>query len=130
MAYRVMEVNQHDLSRYQINKLSMTKWFWSSSIQKEIAAWFLTRQQTSHENSSPRTRHKTDGTKIKIWVMCIYQIRHPRTALHIENISQYTAEKQIPMYLREKLLRRFILKKLNNTARINFCYSLSILFVN
>ena len=95
ISYRVMQINQHDLSRYQINRLSMTKSFLSSSIQEEIAAWFLTRQQASQMDSLPRTRHKTDGSKTKIWIMCIYQIRHPRTALHIENISQYTTEGEI-----------------------------------
>ena len=95
MAYRVMQITQHDLTKYQVGKLSMTKSFLSSSIQEEIAAWFLTRQQASQDNSVPRTRHRPDGSKIKIWVMCIYHIKHPRTALHIENISQYTTEGEI-----------------------------------
>lgn len=95
MAYRVMQITQHDLTRYQVGKFSMTKSFLSSSIQEEISAWFLTRQQASQDTSVPRTRHKPDGTKVKIWVMCIYHIRHPRTALHIENISQYTTEGEI-----------------------------------
>ena len=95
MSFRVMQVNEHHLNKYQIDKLSMTKAFLSSSIDEKIAAWFLSRHQSVQENNGIRTRHKNDGTQPKIWIMAKYLIKHRRTALHIENSSQYTAEGEV-----------------------------------
>jgi len=95
ISYRVMQVNDYDLQKYQIDKFSMTKSFLSSSIDEKIAAWFLSRQQLEQNNSVTRTRHGNDGNLIKSWVMCKYQIKHRRTALHIENSSQYANEGEV-----------------------------------
>jgi hypothetical protein len=92
-SYRVMEINDDDLEKYQIDNLSMTKSFLSSSIDEKIAAWFLCRQESETKNGG--RRHNRGGKLIKSWVMCRYQIRHSRTALHIENSSQYAAEGEI-----------------------------------
>jgi hypothetical protein len=91
-SYRVMQINPKDLQKYQMNCCLMTKSFLSSSIDRSLAELFLLRKEESSEQT---IRTKNDGTFIKLWVMCVYNIKHRRTALHIENISQYTNEGEI-----------------------------------
>jgi hypothetical protein len=90
-----MQVNDYHLEKYQINKLSMTKSFLSSSIDERIATWFLCRQESSQTQTTISVRTKADGSLTKLWVMCKYHIRQRRTALYIENSSQYTAEAEV-----------------------------------
>ena len=65
-----------------------------SSIDRKIAELFLFRKEAQEQPKTP-TRTKLDGTFIKLWVMCVYRIKHRRTALHIENSSQYANEGEI-----------------------------------
>jgi hypothetical protein len=109
MSYRVMQINDHGLQNYEINRSSMTKSFLSSSIDEKIAAWFLSRQEVAQENSGVRKRHS------KIWVMCKYQIKHRRTALHIENSSQYTAEGEV-------LIMPYTVFKIKNKRTVTASY--------
>jgi hypothetical protein len=92
-SYRVMQLTYNDLQRYEINCLLMTKSFLSSSIDQKIAELFLFRKEEKQFKEPTRTR--LDGTFIKLWVMCVYHIKHRRTALHIENSSQYANEGEI-----------------------------------
>jgi hypothetical protein len=71
------------------------KSFLSSSIDRKVAELFVCRQKKAKEESKSPARHKIDGSIIKIWVMCIYNIKHQRTALHIENSSQYPDEGEV-----------------------------------
>jgi hypothetical protein len=76
ISYRVIRVNEHGLQKYEVNRLSMTKSFLSSSIDEKIAAWFISRYETAQQI----TRLNEDGKLIKSWIMCKYQIKHQRTA--------------------------------------------------
>jgi len=93
LSYRILEVNYHDLAKYQSNSILMTKTFVSSSIDRKLAELFLYRKAQSQE--TPKTRKLANGAPIKSWLMCIYKIKHRRTALHIENYSQYANEGEI-----------------------------------
>ncbi|CAF3086251.1 unnamed protein product [Rotaria sp. Silwood2] len=94
-AYRVMRQNIDDLKKYAVNSCLMTKSFLSSSIDRKVAELFLIRQEEVREQAGTKSRHKADGKVIKSWVMCIYQIKRKRTALHIENSSQYANDGEI-----------------------------------
>jgi hypothetical protein len=94
-SYRIMEMNDDDLEKYRINCSLMTKSFLSSSIDRNIATWFLCRQRLAREQNGQMERCNINGKVIKRWVMCIYHIKHSRTALHIENSSQYANEGEI-----------------------------------
>ncbi|CAF3586388.1 unnamed protein product [Rotaria sp. Silwood1] len=94
-SYRVMQINCNDLKKYQINCSLMTKSFLSSSIDRKLAELFLFQKECTEEQMKRSSRTKFDGTFIKLWVMCVYKIKHRRTALHIENCSQYANEGEI-----------------------------------
>jgi hypothetical protein len=90
-----MKVSDYNIQKYEINRLSMIKSFLSSSISEEVAVWYLCRQETAEENKGTNTRLNKDGKLIKSWVMCKYKIKRPRTALNIENSSQYPVEGEV-----------------------------------
>jgi hypothetical protein len=90
-----MQVNYDDLQKYQINCSLMSKSFLSSSMDRKIAELFLCRKEATQEENMPQARFTLDGRFIKIWIMCIYHIKHRRTALHIENSSQYANEGEV-----------------------------------
>ncbi|CAF1230510.1 unnamed protein product [Rotaria sordida] len=94
-SYRVMQINYDDLRKYQTNCSLMTKSFLSSSIDRKLAELFLLQKACTQEPTRAAVRTKMDGTFIKLWVMCVYNIKHRRTALHIENSSQYANEGEI-----------------------------------
>ncbi|CAF3378814.1 unnamed protein product [Rotaria sp. Silwood2] len=95
-AYRVMQINNDDVKKYQVDCLLMTKSFLSSSIDRKIVELFSCRQEEAAQSqTSVRTRRKVDGTIIKSWILCKYRIKHRRTALHIEDLSQYANEGEI-----------------------------------
>ncbi|CAF1389229.1 unnamed protein product [Adineta steineri] len=115
-AYRVVKINSDDLDKYQVDCSSMTKSFLSTSIDEKIAAWFLCQQEvTSMQNNNNEERVKVDGTIIKSWIMCKYIIKHHRTALHIENISQYTSEGEI-------LIMPYTVFKINKIKKVKPSY--------
>jgi hypothetical protein len=93
--YRVIQINNDNLKRYQIGCSLMIKSFVSSSIDKKITEWFLNQQQSSSKQNNERAITKLDGTLIKSWIMCIYHIKHRRTAVNIEESSQYANEGEI-----------------------------------
>ncbi|CAF4215508.1 unnamed protein product [Rotaria sp. Silwood2] len=95
-AYRVMQINNDDVKKYQVDCLLMTKSFLSSSIDRKVVELFSCRQdKAAQSQTSVRTRQKVDGTIIKSWILCKYRIKHRRTALHIEDLSQYANEGEI-----------------------------------
>lgn len=91
-SYRVVQMSKQLIETYQVKSTLMTKSFFSSSIDERIAQYFLYEKQNQSTNFQ---RRRIDGTIIHSWVMFIYQIKHQRTALHIENISQYANEGEI-----------------------------------
>jgi hypothetical protein len=93
--YRVIQMNYHDLAKYQINCLFMTKSFLSSSIDQKVAELFLCQKESAQQQTTHPVRAKADGSLIKSWVMCVYNIKHRRTALHTENSSQYANEGEV-----------------------------------
>jgi hypothetical protein len=93
--YRVMQMNDDDLEKYQVNCSLMTKAFLSSSIDQKVAAWFLSQQKLTNIQCDQAERHNAHGKVIKQWIMCVYNIKHHRTALHIENSSQYVNEGEV-----------------------------------
>jgi hypothetical protein len=95
LSYRVMQVNYDDLQKYQLNCSLMSKSFLSSSLDRKIAELFLCRKEATQEENIPQARFTVDGRFIKIWIMRIYHIKHRRTALHIENSSQYANEGEV-----------------------------------
>ncbi|CAF1460697.1 unnamed protein product [Rotaria sp. Silwood1] len=95
MSYRTMQMTDDDLRKYQVGCSLMTKSFLSSSIEEKLAVLFLYQQELARKESGENDRLKSDGKKIKQWVMCTYQIKHRRTALYIENTSQYAMEGEI-----------------------------------
>ncbi|CAF1237226.1 unnamed protein product [Adineta steineri] len=94
-SYRVLQITQDDLNKYERNSCLMTKSFLSSCIDQKIAELFILRKEHAERGTIMPVRTRVDGTIMKFWVMCIYHIKHPRTALHIENSSQYANEGEI-----------------------------------
>ncbi|CAF1047013.1 unnamed protein product [Rotaria sordida] len=95
-AYRVMQINNENLTRYKTGCYLMTKSFLSSSIDRKVVELHSIREENfliGQKSAVERT--KSDGTLIKVWIMCIYTIKHRRTGLHIENYSQYANEGEI-----------------------------------
>lgn len=94
--YRVMKITDHDLEKiYQVNTSFMTKSFLSSSIEEKIALCFLCRQELERKETGKLERYKSDGSLIKQWILCVYHVKHNRTALNIDEISQYVMEGEI-----------------------------------
>ena len=114
-SYRVMQVNNTDLKRYQVDRWSMTKSFLSSSQDEKIAAYFLCRQEMAREGRATSDRYAVDGSSIKSWVMCKYQIKHARTALHIAETSQYACEGEI-------LIMPYTVFQVKSIEKINASY--------
>ncbi|CAF4475785.1 unnamed protein product, partial [Rotaria sp. Silwood2] len=94
-AYRVLRINNDDLKKYEVGCSLMTKSFVSSSIDRKVAELFLCQKEAAQSEAQVMTRKKIDGTLIKSWIMCRYEIKHRRTGLHIENSSQYANEGEI-----------------------------------
>ncbi|CAF0981184.1 unnamed protein product [Rotaria sp. Silwood1] len=94
-AYRVVRINNDELKKYEVDCSLMTKSFVSSSIDRKVAELFLCQREATQSETQVMTRKKIDGTLIKTWIMCRYEIKHRRTGLHIENPSQYANEGEV-----------------------------------
>jgi hypothetical protein len=94
-SYRVMQVNDDDLQKYRSTPLFMTKSFLSSSIDRKVAELFVYRQEIAQQQNVSPERVRVDGRFIKVWILCIYHIKYRRTALYIENSSQYPDEGEV-----------------------------------
>ena len=94
-SYRVVQMSSDQMKNYRIGFTLMTKSLFSSSVDQKITELFLFRKDQQSKQSSTLQRKRLDGTSIQSWVMFTYQIKHQRTALHIENISQYANEGEI-----------------------------------
>jgi hypothetical protein len=94
-SYRIIQVNQTDLQKYQVGASLMTKSFLSSSIDRNLAEILLYQQERAHKDIQPTIRTRVGETFVKAWVMCIYHIKHRRTALKIDNISHYVTEGEV-----------------------------------
>jgi hypothetical protein len=94
-SYRVLKLNYNELEKYRINCSLMAKSFLSSSIDRKVAELFLCQQESIQKQIAAPIRTKADGSSIKTWAMCVYHVKHRRTALHIENSSQYANEGEI-----------------------------------
>ncbi|CAF1462455.1 unnamed protein product [Adineta ricciae] len=90
-SYRVIQMNEIASRKYRVNEYLMTKSFLSSSVDRKIAELFVYQKEAAKQFG----RTRIDGSSIKIWIMCVYEIKNRRTALNVENISQYTSEGEI-----------------------------------
>ena len=95
ISYRAVQMNNDYLKNYQVESKYMTKSFISSAVDRKITEYFLITQESALKDNRERAITKLDGTLIKTWVICIYHIKHHRTALNIEEISQYANEGEI-----------------------------------
>ena len=84
---------------------------------KKPSDGFLCQQELTLIQNNDRERVKVDGTLIKSWIMCKYKIKHRRTALHIENLSQYTNEGEI-------LIMPYTVFKVNKVEKVKLSYLL------
>ncbi|CAF3465930.1 unnamed protein product [Rotaria socialis] len=120
-SYRVMHISNHDLKRYQVGNLTMTKSFVSSSIDRNIIELLSWRQESRRLPIEATQRQTIDGQQIKSWVVCKYHIKHHRTALHIENISQYAHEGEILIMPYSV----FKVKKIDTNVKLSFLQNVS-----
>lgn len=94
-SYRAVECYESHIAQYRINALLMTKAFVSSSISESVVELSICQKEVAKQENTP-SRWDQEGQKIqKILVMFVYHIKQRRTALHIENISQYPAEGEV-----------------------------------
>ncbi|CAF3057514.1 unnamed protein product [Rotaria socialis] len=116
-AYRVMQINKDDIQKYQVDTLLMTKSFLSSSIDRKVVELLSCRQVTAAQSETDdNPRCKADGTIIKTWVICKYQIKHRRTALYIEDMSQYANEAEI-------LIMPYSVFKVKKMEQVQYSYT-------
>jgi hypothetical protein len=94
-SYRMIQVNDSDFEKYEVARSLMTKSFLSSSIDRKVAELFVCRKEMAQQGNASPERVRIDGRFIKMWIMCIYHIKHRRTALYIENSSQYPDEGEV-----------------------------------
>ncbi|CAF2046608.1 unnamed protein product [Rotaria magnacalcarata] len=120
-SYRVMHISNHDLKRYQVGNLTMTKSFVSSSIDRNIIELLSWRQESRRLPIEATQRQTIDGQQIKSWVVCKYHIKHHRTALHIENVSQYAHEGEILIMPYSV----FKVKKIDTNVKLSFLQNVS-----
>lgn len=92
---RVMRITEETLEKYKKKPRLMVKAFMSSSIEEKIAIWFAHRANSASNKTPNLTRFNLQGKAILQWVLCKYTIKHRRSALNIENISQYAMEGEI-----------------------------------
>ncbi|CAF1276589.1 unnamed protein product [Rotaria sordida] len=122
-AYRVMQINNDDLKKYQIDHLLMTKSFLSSSIDRKVVELYARQQDEAAQSQiGTKARLKVDGTIIKSWILCKYRIKHRRTALHIEDLSQYANEGEI-------LIMPYSVFKIKKIEQIQLSFSKNVQYV-
>jgi hypothetical protein len=78
--FRGMLITNGDLERYEIGARILTKTFSSTSKKLDVALKFLGNDRHAHDRLS---------------TICIYEIRNPRTALDIEQISVFQDEEEV-----------------------------------
>jgi hypothetical protein len=96
-AYRGMKLTDNDLRQYIIGSKLMVNSFQSTSISRIVAEAFLYRhaQLPSTAGTHLTPRQLANGKMAKNFVLCTYIIRHNRSGLHIENISEYVNEGEV-----------------------------------
>ncbi|CAF1026333.1 unnamed protein product [Rotaria magnacalcarata] len=77
--YRGMSINKSDLEKYKEGTRILTKSFLSSSKDRDVATNFA----------------DTSASNDKISVLCIYDVRNRRSALHLAEISMFPDEKEV-----------------------------------
>jgi hypothetical protein len=85
--YRGMSITQEDLSQYGVGGKVMNKAFLSTSKDQTIAEGFAKDNATN--------RKTQDGAQIKMSAICMYEIINERTGLDVEQISEYSMEKEV-----------------------------------
>ncbi|CAF3461365.1 unnamed protein product [Rotaria sp. Silwood1] len=85
-AYRGLRMTQEDLDEYSVGSCLMTKSFLSTTKDHRIAESFARNTQV---------RINREGDVLKFPTFCTYIIKNKRTALAIENISEYEDEKEV-----------------------------------
>ncbi|CAF1388104.1 unnamed protein product [Didymodactylos carnosus] len=95
LSFRGMKITDDDLKKYKTGSCLMTKSFLSTSVDRKVAEAFSFQQNYAHSSVIPHSRVKADGNLVKFPAICTYRIRHKRSGLHIENISQYPVEGEV-----------------------------------
>ena len=95
VSYRTMKITVSALKKYKKGEFLMTKSLVSSSIEGKIAIWFSKQAEDQLANNSCNARLNANNQTIQEWVLCKYLIKHRRSALHIENKSQYAMEGEV-----------------------------------
>lgn len=85
--YRGMCITHDDLKQYSVGGKVMNKAFMSTTKDRSIAEAFATKGSSSRE--------KQHGGHVKLSALCTYEIINDRTGLNIENISEYSMEKEV-----------------------------------
>lgn len=80
VTYRGMMVTDDDIEQYTKVARILTKTFSSSSKESNVALRFMKNDSTTRNRSS---------------TLCIYEIRNPRTALDIRDISMFPDEEEV-----------------------------------
>jgi hypothetical protein len=84
LTYRGMRITGNVLKQYRVNSKIMNKAFLSTTKGQKIAETFF----EWNDNSA-------DGESYKFPALCKYNIKHDRTALDIETLSEYPTEKEL-----------------------------------
>ena len=95
VSYRTMKITDSLLDKYRGNEMLMTKTLISSSVEAKIALWFSKRSQEQETEDVSSKRFSADGQLLQQWVLCKYTIKHRRSALYIEEKSQYAMEAEV-----------------------------------
>jgi hypothetical protein len=80
IVYRGMMMTNDDVKHYKKRTRILTKTFSSSTKQRSIALSFTDKNRDGGDRLS---------------AICTYELRNPRTALDIEQISEYSYEKEV-----------------------------------
>jgi hypothetical protein len=85
--YRGMSVTQEDLMQYEVGGKVMNKAFMSTSKDPKIAEGFAKNNATN--------RKTQEGERVKLSALCTYELVNDRTGLDVEQISEYSMEKEV-----------------------------------
>ncbi|CAF1482485.1 unnamed protein product [Didymodactylos carnosus] len=95
LAYRGMMLTETDVEQYLVGCSLMMKSFLSSSIDRKIAEAFLLQYENMQSSIGLTPRLRASGKLVKFSAICTYLIRHRRTGLYIEELSQYANEGEV-----------------------------------
>lgn len=93
--YRAVLMASYQLERYKIGAQLMTKAFVSSSIDQQVVELFIGKRLEADRKTLGSVSDEEMGSTKKTWVILVYNVKQHRTAIHIENASQYPVEGEV-----------------------------------